>query len=106
LTSGAVEEADKAIAAAAARASEYADRLRHARAEVFRLREQRQQQAAQDREKQVDAARRKAQQHVFEARLSLDAEATAARQTLLASADQLAEQVVRAVLSAAAGGSR
>jgi F-type H+-transporting ATPase subunit b len=105
-TSGAVEEANKAIAAAEAKANDYADKLRHARAEVFRVREQRLQQWAQEREKQLDAARKKAQQHVLEARLNLEAEAGAARKTLMASADQLAEQVVRAVMPATAGGSR
>ena len=105
-TSGAVEEADKAIAAAEAKTEEYATRLRHARAEVFRVREQRLQQWAQEREKQLDAARKKAQKHVLETRLSLDAEADVARTTLLASADQLAQQVLHAVLPAVAGGSR
>jgi F-type H+-transporting ATPase subunit b len=105
-TSGAVEEANKAIAAAEAKANDYADKLRHARAEVFRVREQRLQQWAQEREKQLDAARKKAQQHVLEARLNLETEAGTARNTLLASADQLAEQVVRAVMPATAGGSR
>jgi F-type H+-transporting ATPase subunit b len=105
-TSGAVEEADKAIAAAEAKAEEYADKLRHARAEVFRVREQRLQQWAQQRESQLDAARKKTQQHVMEAKLALEAEANAARTTLLAGADQLAEQVVRAVMPAASGGSR
>ena len=105
-TSGAVEEANKAIAAAEAKANDYADKLRHARAEVFRVREQRLQQWAQERDRQLDAARKKAQQHVLEARLSLETEAGAARNTLMASADQLAEQVVRAVMPATAGGSR
>jgi len=105
-TSGAVEEANKAIAAAEAKANDYADKLRHARAEVFRVREQRLQQWAQEREKQLDAARKKAQQHVLEARLNLETEAGVARNTLMASADQLAEQVVRAVMPATAGGSR
>jgi F-type H+-transporting ATPase subunit b len=105
-TTGAVEEANKAIAAAAARTDEYATKLRHARAEVFRVREQRLQQWAQEREKQLDAARKAAQKHVLEARVSLEAEAAAARTALMANADQLAEQVVRAVLPATAGGTR
>src|ERR1700722_12434674 len=49
-TAGAVEEADKAIAAAATKAEDYANKLRQARAEVFRAREQRLQQAAQERD--------------------------------------------------------
>jgi len=105
-TSGAIEAANKAIAAADAKAEEYATKLRHARAAVFLQREQRQREWAQERDRQLDAARKKAQQHVLEVRLSLDAEADATRKTLLASADDLADQVVRAVLPAVAGGSR
>lgn len=105
-TSGAVEAANHAIAAADAKAEEYATRLRHARAEVFQVREQRLREWAQERDRQLDAARKKAQQHILEVRLSLDAEADETRKTLLASADKLADQVVRAVLPAVAGGSR
>src|SRR5580698_3678664 len=83
-TSGAVEEANKAIAAADAKADEYANRLRHARAEVFHVREQRLREWAQERDRQLDAARKKAQQHVLEARLALESEAADARKALMA----------------------
>jgi F-type H+-transporting ATPase subunit b len=105
-TSGAVEEADRAIAAAEAKTADYESKLRHARAEVFRAREQRLQQWAQERESALDVARKAALKRVLEAKVGLETEANAARKTLLASADQLAEQVVRAVMPAAAGGSR
>jgi F-type H+-transporting ATPase subunit b len=105
-TAGAVEEASKAIAAAEAKAADYVSRLRQARAEVFRVREQRLQQWAQERDSALDGARKTALQHVLEARTGLDAEAAAARKALLAGVDQLAEQVIRAVLPAPAGGSR
>jgi F-type H+-transporting ATPase subunit b len=105
-TAGAVEEADKAIAAAAAKTDDYANKLRQARAEVFRAREQRLQQAAQERESLLDQARKAATKKVLEARLALESEAKAAQAVVMASADQLAEQVVRAVLPATAGGSR
>jgi F-type H+-transporting ATPase subunit b len=105
-TSGAVEEANKAIAAAESKADDYANKLRHARAEVFRVREQRLQQWAHERDAVLDTARKKALQRVLEAKLALESEAQAARKTLMAGADQLAEQVVRAVMPAAAGGSR
>jgi F-type H+-transporting ATPase subunit b len=105
-TSGAVEEANKAIAAAEAKTNEYADKLRHARAEVFKVREQRLQQWAQQRDAALDEARKTAGQRVSEAKVALLNEADAARKTLMASADQLAEQVVRAVMPATAGGSR
>lgn len=105
-TSGAVEAANKAIAAAEQRAAEYANKLRHARAEVFRLREQRLQQWARERESAIEAARNAASQRVLEARLGIDAEATEARNVILTGADQMAEQVLHAVMPAAVGGSR
>jgi len=105
-TSGAVDEAGKAIAAAEARTAEYANKLRQARAEVFRIREQRLKQWAQERDSTLEAARQAASVRVLEARVGLEQEAAAARKTLLAGADLLAEQVVRAVMPATAGGSR
>jgi F-type H+-transporting ATPase subunit b len=105
-TSGAVEEADKAIAAATAKAEDYANKLRQARAEVFKVREARLQQAAGERDQVLEAARKAATAKVMEARVGLEGEANAARKTLMAGADALAEQVVRAVMPAAAGGSR
>lgn len=105
-TTGAIEDADKAVAAAAERAAEYESRLRHARAEVFRLREHRLRQWAQEREAAVEAARNASTQRVLEARLAIDAEADQARSVIAASADQLADQILQAVMPAAAGGSR
>ena len=53
----------------------------------------------------MDAARKAAALKVSQARAELDVEAAAAKQTILGSAGELAGQVVRAVLPAAAGGS-
>ena len=106
LTEGALEDAQKAIAAAEAKASEYADKLRQARAEVYKVREQRVKQWNTEREAALDAARKAASLKVSQARVALEAEAAAARQTILGSAAELANQVVRAVLPLAAGGSR
>jgi F-type H+-transporting ATPase subunit b len=105
-TAGAVEEANKAIAAAEEKSTDYADKLRRARTEVFKMREQRLQQWAQERDSILDKARKASVQKVLEARLGLEAEAAVARNVVLAGADQLAEQVVRAVMPATAGGSR
>ena len=106
LTEGAMEDAQKAIAEAEARAAEYAAKLRHARAEVYKVREQRVKQWNAERDAQLDAARKSAGLKVSQARAELESEAAAARQTILGSAGELAGQVVRAVLPAAAGGSR
>ncbi|MGA2167085.1 MAG: ATP synthase F0 subunit B [Terracidiphilus sp.] len=105
-TEGAVEEAHKAIAQAEARAAEYAAKLRQARAEVYKVREQRVKQWSAERDAQVDNARKAAGLKVAQARAELDAEAAQARRSIQASAGDLASQVVRAVLPAGAGGSR
>ena len=105
-TAGAVEEAHKAIAAAEAKAADYAVRLRQARAEIFKARESRLKQWGQERDAQLDAARKSAGARVADARAALQAEGGAARKTLMASSSELVEQVVRAVMPAAAGGTR
>ncbi len=110
-TLGAVEDAQRAIAEAEARAAEYAEQLRLARAEIFRAREQKLQQWAADREAALAQAREQSARRVAQSRESLAAEVAVARQTLLASADELAMQVVRALLPdsrgpVAAGGAR
>jgi F-type H+-transporting ATPase subunit b len=105
-TDGAMEAAQHAIARAEARAAEYAEKLRHARAELMRARDQRLKQWNAERDAQLEAARHAASQRVAGARAEVDAEAAKARQTIQGSAAELASQVVRAVMPAAAGGSR
>jgi F-type H+-transporting ATPase subunit b len=105
-TEGAIEDAHKAIGQAEARAAEYADRLRQARAEVYKVREQRVRQWNADRDAALDAARKVAGVKVSQAKAELEAEAAEARQKIQASAGDLARQVVLAVLPQAAGGSR
>jgi F-type H+-transporting ATPase subunit b len=105
-TQGAVEDAQKAIAEAEARANEYADKLRQARNEVFKVREQRVQQWTAERDAALDVARKAAGLKVSQAKAELEAEAAQARTTIQASAGDLARQVVRAVLPVAAGETR
>jgi F-type H+-transporting ATPase subunit b len=105
-TVGALEDAQKAIEQAEARAAEYAASLRQARAEVYKVREQRVKQWTAERDAALDAARKVAGQRVAQARVELEAEAAFARKNIEASAGDLAGQVVRAVLPAAAGSSR
>lgn len=106
LTIGALEDAQKAIAVAEARAAEYAEKLRQARAEVYKVREQRVKQWNAERDAALDAARRTAGVRVNQAKAELEAEAAAARNTIQGSAADLATQVMRAVLPQTAGGSR
>lgn len=106
LTEGAIEAAHQAIARAEARAAEYADRLHQARAEVYTVREQRMKQWNAEREAALEAARKATGSKISQARAALEAEAAQARQAIQAAAGDLADQVVRAVLPVAAGGSR
>jgi F-type H+-transporting ATPase subunit b len=105
-TEGAVEDANKAIALAEAKAAEYAEKLRRARAEAYKAREQRIRQWNIERDAALEEARKAAAAKASEARAELDAEAATARKAIQASTGELANQVMRAVLPAAAGGSR
>jgi len=106
LTEGAMEDSRKAIALAEAKAAEYAERLRQARADALKLREQRVKQWQAERDAALDTARQSAGDKVRQAKAALEAEAASARDAIQASVAELAGQAVRAVLPAAAGGSR
>jgi F-type H+-transporting ATPase subunit b len=106
LTEGAMEDAQKAIAQAEERTAEYAAKLRQARAEVYKVREQRVKQLNAERDAALNAARKAAALKVNEARAQIEAEAATARRGIQSSTSDLAGQVVRAVLPLAAGGSR
>ena len=102
-TEGAIEGAHQAIAEAEARAAEYAAKLRQARAEIFKIREQRVKQWSAERDAALDAARKVAGLKVSQAKTELEAEAARAKAELQASAGDLARQVACAVLTAAGG---
>lgn len=105
-TEGALEEAHKSIVRAEARAAEYAAKLRHARAEIFKAREERIKQWNVERDAALDAARKSAGAKVNQARVELETEAASARQAIQASVAELADRVVRAVLPVTVGSSR
>lgn len=105
-TDGAIEEAHRAIARAEERAQEYANKLRQARAEIFKVREQRIKQWTAERDAALDIARKAAGEKISQAKAELEAEAAGARKAIQASAGELASRVVRAVLPMAAGGTR
>src|ERR1700686_841271 len=105
-TEGAVEDAHKAIARAEERAAEYATKLRQARAEIFKLREQRIKQWNAERDTALDTSRKAAGIKVSQAKAALQTDTDQARVAIQASAGDLANRVVRAVLPLAAGGTR
>jgi F-type H+-transporting ATPase subunit b len=106
MTAGAREKAHAAIAAAEAKSQEYEAKLRAARAEIFKAREQRVQQWNAQRDKALASARLAAHERVQVARQSIEAEADVAKQKVESSADQLAGQILQAILPAGAEGVR
>ena len=106
LTEGAIQDAQKAVAEAEVKTADYTEKLRLARAEAYKVREQRMKQWNAEKDAALETARKSAHQRVGQAVAELDVETDAARQAIEASAADLASQAVRAVLPVAAGGSR
>ena len=103
-TEGAVEKSRADIAAAEARTSEYEQRLREARAAVFRAQEARRQAALDARSAAVNEARGKAQVQVQAAKKDIEADRVAAESGLEKESSALAAEIVRRVLQPAGAG--
>lgn len=97
-TAGAVERSRLAMAQADLRTQEYEAKLRAARAELMRRREQRVQQWNAEREQALAAARVAAQEKTRVAQQALDIQAAEARRQIEISAPDLATRVLAAVL--------
>jgi F-type H+-transporting ATPase subunit b len=99
-TSGAVERARGAIAAAEVETTVYEDKLRTARSEIMAARERRLQlwQAAHD--EALESARAAAQDRVKAARKEIEAASDGARKQIEEATAQLSEQILRAILPA------
>ncbi len=100
-TEGAIEKSRADIAAAEARTSEYEQRLREARAAVFRAQESKRQAALQARTQAVHDARTKAQAQVQAAKDGIESDRVAAERSLQGEAATLAQEIVRRVLQPA-----
>jgi F-type H+-transporting ATPase subunit b len=99
-TSGAVEQARSAIAAAEAETTQYEDKLRKAKAEIFQVRDQKLKQWAAEREAVLAEVRRHTQDHVRGARQEIEQSAHEARLQIAGLSDQLSAQILAAVLPA------
>jgi F-type H+-transporting ATPase subunit b len=104
-TEGAVEKSQADIAAAEARTAEYEQRLREARAAVFKAQESRRQAALQVRANAVAQARSRAQAQVQAARQDIEKDKEAAQTGLQGEASSLASEIVRRVLQPVGAGS-
>jgi F-type H+-transporting ATPase subunit b len=103
-TEGAVEKAKADIAAAEARTSEYEQRLREARAALFRAQEARRKAMLDARTAALNEARRKAQEQVQAAKADIEKDREAAQSGLQAEAQTLAIEIMRRVLEPAGAG--
>ena len=103
-TEGAVEKSRADIAAAEARTSEYEQRLREARATLFRAQEARRKVALEARTAVLNEARAKAQAQVQAAKADIQKDREAAQDALEAEAQALAAEIIRRVLQPAGAG--
>jgi F-type H+-transporting ATPase subunit b len=103
-TEGAVEKAKADIAAAEARTSEYEQRMREARAAMFRAQEARRKAVLDARTAAMNEARRKAQEQVHAAKADIEKDREAAQDSLQAEAQTLAIEIMRRVLEPAGVG--
>jgi F-type H+-transporting ATPase subunit b len=103
-TEGAVEKSRADIAAAEARTTEYEQKLREARAAVFKAQEARRQAVMQARTNAVNESRTKAQAQVQAAKKDIESDRAAAEKALQADASALAQEIVRRVLQPAGAG--
>jgi F-type H+-transporting ATPase subunit b len=103
-TEGAVERSRADIAAAQARTAEYEQKLREARAVVFRAQEAKRQAVLQTRTNALNEARSKAQAQVQGAKKDIENDRAAAEAGLPADAAALAQEIMRRVLQPAGAG--
>lgn len=103
-TEGAVEQSRADIAAADSRTAEYEQKIREARASVFKAQEARRQTASQARANAVAEARNRAQKQVADAKKAIEQDKEVAMGGLQAEAASLAQEIVRRVLAPAGAG--
>jgi F-type H+-transporting ATPase subunit b len=99
-TSGAVEQARTAIAAAETETTQYEEKLRNAKSEIFRAREAKVKQWNADREAALEQVRQASQQKIQAARMEIEKSAGAARTQIEGMSSELSAQVLKAVLPA------
>jgi F-type H+-transporting ATPase subunit b len=99
-TSGAVEQARSAIAAAEAETTAYEEKLRAAKAEIFQARDQKLKQWHAEREAALAQVRQHTQERIRGARQEIEQSAQEARLQIVRVSDELSSRVLDAVLPA------
>jgi len=103
-TQGAIEKSRADIAAAEARTSEYEQKLREARATLFRVQEARRKAALDARSAALNQAREKAHIQVQAAKGDINRDTEAARKALEGEVQMLATEIIQRVLEPARAG--
>ena len=97
-TTGAVEQARGAIAAAEAETAVYESKLRAARQELLADRERRTKQRQAERDAALATAREQAGARIYAARTEIEVSAVAARQQIEAAVAELGDRIVNTLL--------
>jgi F-type H+-transporting ATPase subunit b len=98
LTEGARRAAEASHAAADRKTAEYEAQFRDARAEVYREQEEIRRRWLAEHAAQVADAKAKAEASIAQAKFEIASEAAGARQNLLGTSEELADQIATAVL--------
>lgn len=101
-TSGAVEQARGAMAAAEAETSAYEEKLRNAKREIFQAREQKLKRWNEEREAALAEVRTSAQQRVQAARLEIEQSGSEARTKIESLSGELSSMILDAVMPSSA----
>jgi F-type H+-transporting ATPase subunit b len=99
-TTGAVEQARGAIAAAEAETSVYEDKLRKAKAEIFQARDQKLKQWNSERDAAIEQVRQSTQQRILAAKLDIEQSATTARAQIEGMSAELSSRILSVMLPA------
>ena len=97
-TTGAVEQAKGAIAAAEAETSAYEEKLRRAKAEIFEARERRMKQWNAEREAALEQVRQATQERIRAAKQGIELSVADARSQIEGTSAELSSRVLAAVL--------
>jgi F-type H+-transporting ATPase subunit b len=100
-TVGAIERARADVAAAETKTAEYENRLREAKLTIFKMQEARRKEAQAARAAAVAEARERAGAQVRQARESIASDIAAAKVSLQAEAERLANEIIRTILQPA-----
>jgi len=98
LTEGARKSAAASLASAELKVQEYENKLRDARAEVYKEQEETRRRWLADQSSHLGDARSQAEASLKKAKLELATEAASARQNLLETAGALADQIASSIL--------